>query len=410
MIRCLCFFFLILFCSLNLKAQTISYTFRDPCTGTYNQVSIPTNGNNVIVTYYGKSQSFSQIDFANGNFDTWLNQTYQGSNSPCATAVGLGNVLNQTQSSVITTVNILNSISSALGSSSSTPNIGNLNSPSGGGSGGSGSGSGGDGGSSNTGSSGSESGSNGETGSGTEDQGNTDVGSGSLNVTSGASTTTSSSSDGGDASYNPPVIVASGDLVALKNVEGGFDYKINSSYTSVRWDGMRSSGGLLDYTSSIQGPNITLFTAFIGEKSITLLSNTVTIGFEGKNSFYNTISVGQIKSFKKVQLKLVYIGAFSYGRMYQETLVGSALMAGGMWDKKINSRFDLKVSNLFVYAPFVRYYDDLVLKSPYVMLPTIGLNIGLSSKFKLNLNFGGSYAITEKIMNYTIQTGTRIIL
>jgi hypothetical protein len=400
MMKSLCFFFLILFMGLDLKAQTISYTFRDPCTGVYNSVTVPTSSGSVLVSYYGMSRVFNQIDFANGSFDSWLNETFQSSNSPCAGSVGLGNVLSQTQSTIITSMNILNSISAAIGSST-TPKVNSSNVAGGGNNN-----SGGSGGS--TGSTESES-SGGETQTGS-DEGSTDVGSGSLNVTSGVSTATNSSSDGGDGSYNPPVIVASGDIVGFKSVDGGYDYKINSSYTSVRWDGMRSSGGLLDYTSSIMGPNITLFTAFIAPKQVTLISNTITIGFEGKNSFYNTISVGQIRSFKKFQLKVVYLGAFSYGRMYQETLVGTALMAGGMWDKKINKRFDLKLSNIFVYAPFVRYYDDLVLSSPYVMLPTVGLNIGLSSKFKLNLNVGGSYAITEKIMNYTIQTGTRIIL
>jgi hypothetical protein len=395
----LCFFFILFFLSIfNLKAQTVSYTFRDPCTGVYNKINVPISGGEVLVSYYGISQTFNQVDFANGNFESWLNRTYQSSNSPCAGTVGLGNVINQTQSTIITSMNILNSISSAIGSGINTPNVGNVSGGSGGGSGGS----------NNTDGSGSDN-SGTQDGQSDEGNGNTDVSSGSLNVTSGASTATgSSSSEGG--SYNPPVIVASGDLIGFKNVDGGYDYKINSGYTSVRWDGAVSTGGLLDYTSSISGPNITLFRAYIKEKSITLASNTVTIGFEGKNSFYNTVTVGQIRNFKKSKLKVVYLGAFSYGKMYQETLVGSALMFGGMWDKKINNRFDLKLSNIFVYAPFVRYYDDLVLKSPYVMLPTVGLNVGLSSKFKLNLNVGGSYAITEKVMNYTIQTGTRIIL
>jgi hypothetical protein len=74
----------------------------------------------------------------------------------------------------------------------------------------------------------------------------------------------------------------------------------------------------------------------------------------------------------------------------------------------VGKRIDIKFTNLFIYAPFVSYYDDVVLKSPYVIMPLIGTNLGITKKFKLNMNFGTTYAINENVMNFTFMLGTRI--
>jgi hypothetical protein len=66
--------------------------------------------------------------------------------------------------------------------------------------------------------------------------------------------------------------------------------------------------------------------------------------------------------------------------------------------------------NLFIYAPYVSYYNDILLKSPYVIMPIIGTNIGITKKFKFNVNFGGAYAINENVMNFTLMFGTRLAL
>jgi hypothetical protein len=81
-----------------------------------------------------------------------------------------------------------------------------------------------------------------------------------------------------------------------------------------------------------------------------------------------------------------------------------------MYDIKIHKRLDIKLTNLFIYAPYVSYYNDIVMKSPYVMLPSVGFNIGITKRFKFNINTGGAWAITDKAMNYTVISGTRFIL
>ena len=259
-------------------------------------------------------------------------------------------------------------------------------------------------------------GNNGSSGNGTgtnqtqEGQSSTE-GQGKTNITGGANTTiksTPTSKEGGK-----PTIVGSGDFIGFnfKNSDIKTGLKLMGGYTAMRWDGKRSSGVLVDYTSALKGPNVTAFYAFIRDKSIVIGSGTLTIGFEGNKSLYGTIAIGQMFSFKKPKtLKLLYMGTVSYGNVYRESFLGTALIAGATYDMKIGKRIDIKLMNLMVYAPYVSYYNDVVLKSPYVMLPSIGTNIKLTKKFKFNINAGGAWDLKTSALNYTVTCGARMLV
>jgi hypothetical protein len=268
-------------------------------------------------------------------------------------------------------------------------------------------------------SSGGGSGSNSGGGSGESNTGNnqtqetqtTEEGGGQTNITGGATTTiksTPSSKEGGK-----PTIVANGDFVGFnfRNSDVRTGLKLTGGYTAMRWDGKRSSGCLVDYTSALRGPNITGFYAFIRSKSIIIGSGTLTVGFEGNKSLYGTIAVGQMFTFKKPKsLKLIYMGTVSYGQVYRESFLGTALIVGATYDMKIGKRLDIKLMNLMVYAPYVSYYNDVVLKSPYVMLPSIGTNIKITKKFKFNINAGGAWDLKTSALNYTVTCGARMLV
>jgi hypothetical protein len=234
---------------------------------------------------------------------------------------------------------------------------------------------------------------------------------GQTNITGGATTTVKASPTSKEG--GKPTIVASGDFVGFnfRNSEVNSGLKVTGGYTAMRWDGKRSSGILGDYTSALKGPNITGFYAFIRPKSIIIGSATLTIGFEGNKSLYGTIAIGQMFSFKKVKsLKLLYMGTVSYGQVYRESFLGTALIGGATYDLKIGKRFDMKLMNLLVYAPYVSYYNDVVLKSPYVMLPSIGTNIKITKKFKFNINAGGAWDLKTSALNYTVTCGARMLV
>jgi hypothetical protein len=234
---------------------------------------------------------------------------------------------------------------------------------------------------------------------------------GKTNITAGASTTaksTPTSKEGGK-----PSVVASSDFVGFnfKNSDVKLGAKATGGYTAMRWDGKRSWGALADYTSALKGPNITGFYAWMRPKSVILLSGTATIGFEGNKSLYGTIAFGQMFKFKKSPtLKVVYMATASYGQVYRVSFLGTAVIGGVMYDIKIGKRIDIKLMDLMVYAPYVSYYNDVVMKSPYVMLPSIGTNIGITKKFKFNINAGGAWDLKSSALNYTVTCGTRILV
>jgi hypothetical protein len=234
---------------------------------------------------------------------------------------------------------------------------------------------------------------------------------GKTNVTGGATTTTKnapSKSEGGK-----PTVVASSDFVGFnfRNSEVRTGLKATGGYTALRWDGQRSWGALVDYTSALKGPNATSFYAWIRPKSVALLSTTLTVGFVGNKSLYGTVAGGQMFSFAKVpKLKAVYMGTVSYGVIQREQFLGTALIGGVMYDFRIGKKIDIKLMNLLVYVPYVSYYNDLVLQSPWVMLPSIGTNIGISKRFKFNINAGGAWDLKTSALNYTVTCGTRMLV
>ena len=234
---------------------------------------------------------------------------------------------------------------------------------------------------------------------------------GKTNITAGASTaakSTPTSKEGGK-----PSVVASSDFVGFnfRNSDVKTGLKATGGYTAMKWDGKRSWGALADYTSALKGPNITGFYAWMRPKSVILLSGTATIGFEGNKSLYGTLAFGQMFKFKKAPtLKLVYMATASYGQVYRVSFLGTAVIGGVMYDIKVGKRIDIKLMNLMVYAPYVSYYNDVLLKSPYVMLPSIGTNIGITKKFKFNINAGGAWDLKTAALNYTVTCGTRILV
>ena len=274
------------------------------------------------------------------------------------------------------------------------------------------SGSGSGSGSSTTGGSGSESSSSGtpksETTTASEDK-KTDVLSGSNNAVRSTPTNGTGNSKNGLR----PMVVAGSDLAGFNFKDGdiAFGGKVNGNYTSVRYDQRRSHGIIFDYTTAIKGPNITGFYAWMKPRRITLLSNTLTVGFEGKGSIYNSVAFGQMRDIgKSKKLKLVYMASASVGTVYEEAFLGTALIAGGMYDWRVSKKFDIKLMALGVYAPYVSYYNDILLQSPYVILPSIGTNIKVTKNFRFNVNWGGAWAINQSVLNYTITIGTRLVL
>jgi len=91
-----------------------SYTFTDPCT--LNQQTIQMgSSNSIALNYFGNVQTFTQDDFTNGAFDSWLDLVSQANtSSPCQSVTQV--ILNTTNSvAVQNTVTVVTNIMSILG-------------------------------------------------------------------------------------------------------------------------------------------------------------------------------------------------------------------------------------------------------------------------------------------------------
>ena len=218
--------------STSIYAQSYTYSYVDPCTKMLKSVTIPSGQANIQVTYYGTVGTFSQADFMNGTFNSWMNSVSSiNSNKPCdavATATTTTTNMIVTQNIIATLTNITSvsmmaadlsnnianmtssSVSNSLGNATSNASTGNSdnnksnngsNNSSGGSSGGSGSST--SGGSNGTSSSGSN-GSGGSGGSGSAG-GSGDPGSASGSGSSSSSNpgSTGSGSSGSGGSSNP---------------------------------------------------------------------------------------------------------------------------------------------------------------------------------------------------------------
>ena len=452
-----------LFAAIWCNAQSFTYTYDDPCSGLEKSIQVPTNA--ITITYYGQIQTFAPADFNNGVFEAWAQNVFSsfGSNNPCATIVGVTSAVSMAQNSVMNVLGILNSldaINSISGGGINTNgviessktdaksdkkknkenNSQSNNSSSSGVASSSGSII------SNNESQGQEhqvnstTGSTGTTETGTPvttengSTGTTETGSGNIaesntepeitsteekptsNILGGSIGTiqNSSGSKGANSTKgNAPSIVLSSDFAGFNFKQGDVNFggKGTAGWTSLSWDGKKSYGFMLDYTSANRGPNVTSFYASITKNRIDLISLTGTVSFYGNRSLYGTIAIGQMWKLNKAKsLKAIYMATSSMGNVFGTKFIGTAFIAGAMYDMKIGKRTQIKFTNLFIYAPYVSYYNDLVLKSPYVIMPLVGTNIGITKKFKLNLNLGGTYAVGEDVLNFTFMMGTRFAI
>jgi hypothetical protein len=79
---------LIVCLSWKAEAQTLTYSFVDPCTNQVTNFSIPATG--TVIYFYGQSRQFTSADVTSGAFAAWINQVYSDYRkiSPCGQQQG----------------------------------------------------------------------------------------------------------------------------------------------------------------------------------------------------------------------------------------------------------------------------------------------------------------------------------
>ena len=367
-----------------------SYTFTDPCTLTQQTIQIG-GSNSVALNYFGNVQTFTQDDFSNGAFDSWLDLVTQAnSSSPCQSVTQV--ILNTTNSiAVQNTITVVTNIMSILGgdmlpqtvSSAATPVAEAIDNSAGEG----------------------EGEEKGE-GSGNEEEEAEGA------VATSLANSLSNAADGGsaEANKNAGSLIASGDIVVIDNQDNsnGRQVKVVSSITHANTDQTRIKGALFTYTSVTNDFSLTLYKSWINPNRTFNLVGANTTMTDWKLNHINTTTV--LESFKFGKKKFTGMAGINLtiGKLGKRELQNISAVAGLHRNFKISEKITTSTLLLGVYSPFTQYYEGKWWDSGMLIVPFSSWDIKITKTFKYNISFTGVWQSGGKALNFQILTGGKI--
>jgi hypothetical protein len=427
---------------LSVKAQSISYSYVDPCTKENKSINVSgLNGSlPIVMNYYGQVRTFTPIELQNGTFDNWANSVYNeyGKGNPCdqigiqTITTNVLNVTNNVVNNVVSLGSMLTSITSSgvnsiptdvvsktgTGSNTTTP----TDNPNGGSSGSNGGGnSGGSSGSNGGGNSSGSSGSNGGGNSGStvsngssekkeekkeEEKKEEEVKEEENKQASNSTKSTSKATSKSDK----PAILLTGDLVGMQSAaDSKQDAKATMSYIRISGNKKTSLGVSADFTINANIGNITVFRSWMTQKTarkhIDLVSNSVSLL---PNSFSNTLVFIRIDNVKK--FTGLYGAGYMYGTLNKETLTSLLTLGGGMYRGQLTKKVDAVFILVAVYVPYMKYYTENIFQSKPLILPFMNINYKLTKSFRFGLTAGTTYSVNEQLINYQVLFGAKLTL
>ena len=363
-----------------------SYTFTDPCT--LNQQTIQVAGNNsVALNYFGNVQTFSEDDFSNGVFDSWLDLVTQANTSnPCESVTQV--IMNTTNSVVVqNTLTVVTNIMSILGgdmlpqavSSSATPVAEAIDN-----------------------SAGEEE---------EEDEGDGDEEAEGAIATSLANSL-SNAVDGGsaEANKNAGSLIASGDIVVIDNRDNsnGRQIKVVGSITHANTEQTRIKGALFTYTSVTNDFSLTLYKSWINPNRTFNLVGANTTMTDWKANHLNTTTV--LESFKFYKNKFTGMAGlnFTVGKLGERDLQNISAVAGVHRNFKVSEKISTSTLLLGVYSPFTQYYEGKWWDPGVLIVPFSSWDIKITKTFKYNISFTGVWQSGGGALNFQVLTGGKI--
>lgn len=370
-----------------------SYTFTDPCTLTQQTIQIG-GSNAVALNYFGNVQTFSQDDFTNGAFDSWLDLVTQAnSSSPCESVTQV--LLNTTNSvAVQNTITVVTSIMSVLGgdmlpqaTSAAAPVAEAIDN---------------------------SAGEDEDEGSGNEE----DEGSGNEEeeaegaVAVSLANSLSNAADGGsaEANKNAGSLIASGDIVVIDNQDNsnGRQIKVVSSITHANTEQTRIKGALFTYTSVTNDFSLTLYKSWINPNRTFNLVGANTTMTDWKYNHLNTTTV--LESFKFHKKKYTGMAGINLtiGKLGKRELQNISAVAGLHRNFRISDKITTSALLLGVYSPFTQYYEGKWWDPGMLIVPFSSWDIKITKTFKYNISFTGVWHSQGNALNFQILTGGKI--
>ena len=423
-----------------------SYTFTDPCT--LNQQTIQMGSSDeIVLNYFGNVQTFTQPDFTNGTFDSWMNiVTQSNSSNPCQEITQI--VTNNTNAVIVqNTITVITNIMSVLGgdmlpqalSSSGVPvaeaidnaskkkkkkkkgknntktenskeqSIGSNNKNENRGE------------SNNSSEQSNESGSNETNGS----QGNTNENGTS---TEGSETATEEESkegglsmslansvsnaiDGGESdNKNRGSLIASGDIVVIDNQDNsnGRQIKVVGSITSANTKKSRVQGALFTYTTVTNDFSLTFYKSWINpNRTFNLVGANTTMTNFNQNHL-NTTTVLESFKFGKKKFTGMAGANFTIGKLGKRELQNLSAVSGVHRNFRVTPRITTSALILGVYSPFTQYYEGQWWDPGLLVVPFSSWDIQITKTFKYNISFTGVWQSGGNALNYQVLTGGKI--
>ena len=439
---------LLLFLTPLISFGQWSYTFTDPCT--LNQQTIQMGSSDeIVLNYFGNVQTFTQPDFTNGTFDSWMSLvTQSNSSNPCQSVTQI--ITNNTNAIIVqNTITVITNIMSVLGgdmlpqalsssgvpvaeaidnaskskkkkkkkeTKSDNPNNSSDNE------------NGSEDNSSSEQSNGESSNETNGSQSGTKE--NSSQGSTNESGTSTEGTTTktedeskegglgmslansiSNAVDGGESdNKNRGSLIASGDIVVIDNQDNsnGRQVKVVGSITSANTKKSRVQGALFTYTTVTNDFSLTFYKSWINpNRTFNLVGANTTMTNFNQNHL-NTTTV--LESFKFGKKKFTgMIGTnFTIGKLGKRELQNLSAVSGVHRNFRVSPRITTSALILGVYSPFTQYYEGQWWDPGLLIVPFSSWDIQITKTFKYNISFTGVWQSGGNALNYQILTGGKI--
>lgn len=360
-----------------------SYTFTDPCTLT--QQTIQIGGNNAVaLNYFGNVQTFTQDDFSNGTFDSWLDLVTQAnSSSPCQSVTQV--LLNTANSAAVqNTITVVTNIMSILGgdmlpqaaSSTAAPVAEAIDNSAGEG----------------------------------DEENEEEEAEGA--IATSLANSLSNAADGGsaEANKNAGSLIASGDIVVIDNQDNsnGRQVKVVSSITHANTEQTRIKGALLTYTSVTNDFSLTLYKSWINpNRTFNLVGANTTMTDWNLNHLNTTTVLESFKFYKKKFTGMAGIN-LTIGKLGKRELQNISSVAGVHRNFKINEKITTSALLLGVYSPFTQYYEGKWWDPGMLIVPFSSWDIKITKTFKYNISFTGVWHSQGNALNFQVLTGGKI--
>lgn len=360
-----------------------SYTFTDPCTLTQQTIQIG-GSNNVALNYFGNVQTFTQDDFSNGTFDSWLDLVTQAnSSSPCQSVTQV--LLNTANSAAVqNTITVVTNIMSILGgdmlpqaaSSTAAPVAEAIDNSAGEG----------------------------------DEESEEEEAEGA--IATSLANSLSNAADGGsaEANKNAGSLIASGDIVVIDNQDNsnGRQVKVVSSITHANTEQTRIKGALLTYTSVTNDFSLTLYKSWINpNRTFNLVGANTTMTDWNLNHLNTTTVLESFKFYKKKFTGMAGIN-LTIGKLGKRELQNISSVAGIHRNFKINEKITTSALLLGVYSPFTQYYEGKWWDPGMLIVPFSSWDIKITKTFKYNISFTGVWHSQGNALNFQVLTGGKI--